>query len=279
MIIRMIFLLLAVMPFAMPLEAVLLNNFFNRKKVEMAPPTTRVLVAHDKPGVILEVKGRYSLYDPKTQDFVSVRFAGKRNYMQPTVDGLKWGEGFPGLHQLLVVPDSPDTTILVDGVEYMGIVYVYDVAGTISVINEVDVEEYLRSILAVQLREPLPKEALAALVITARTNAYYYTTNSKTPYWNLEAEQVGYRGCAVVNPKSPVDEAILATRYMTMSREKEETSPFPAGWSVSDQVEAARIPVSEAADLARKGDHAAQILEKAFPGANIKLMFSHHNRS
>src|SRR5262249_11555913 len=147
-------------------------------------------------GVVLEVKGKYKIFDPHTKEHISTRYTGKRKFIQAVSDGLKWGEEFPGVHQLLVTPDGPDVTIIVDGIEYHGPVYVYDIGGTISVVNQVPVEEYVSSILSQHYREPLSPETLAAIAIAARTSAYYSAENPKSDYWSIDAQQMGYQGFA-----------------------------------------------------------------------------------
>ncbi|MCB1119781.1 MAG: hypothetical protein KDK65_07465, partial [Chlamydiia bacterium] len=97
--------------------------------LEAKEPMIKVLIAHDVSGVVLEAKGRYQIYDPHTKEFVVKRAQGKRKLIQPLKEGLKWGEAFPDLYQLVFVPDSEKTTFLVDGVEYQGNVYVYDIGG------------------------------------------------------------------------------------------------------------------------------------------------------
>lgn len=275
MFIRMMLLLLAYLPMMGVLDAA-------TGTTRSAPPSIRVLLAHDKPGAVLEVKGKYSIYDPLTNSHISTRFIGKRKYLQALRDGLQWGEAFPGVYQILIMPESEDTTTLVDGIEYKGAIYVYDVAGMISIVNAVDIEDYINTQLTAQSRDALPDEALAALAITARTNAYYLSTNPKSQYWAVDATQVGYQGHAITSRNSPVEKAINSTRYMIMSQSssnEDMAMPFPAIWANGSKpanpqtVVESKIPFNDAVAMAKKGDHAAQILGKAFPDTTIMLMY------
>lgn len=229
---------------------------------QQKPPTIPVLIVHDSPGMTIEVKGKYKLYDPHTQDFISTRFIGKRKFMSPMQDGLNWGEEFPGVFQLAIVPDNATITTIVDGIEYRGAIVIYDIGGTLSVVNYVEVEDYLNSILAKQYTQPLPEEELAAIAIAARTQAYYQAMNPSNTYWAVDGRKIGYEGYAVTHSPIGIDKAIDSTRYMALF---EQNNPFPADWSK------ASIPLTEAENLAKKGDHAAQILMKAFPDASLKL--------
>lgn len=249
-----------------------------KRKSPLNPKSVRILIVHDKPGVVVEVKGRYKLYDPKTMEYISTRFHGKRKFIQPVNDGLKWGEQFPGIYQLLIVPDSNQTTTVVDGIEYEGLVYIYDIGGAISIVNELDYDHYLTALLPNQIKENLSDEALAAVIIAARTNVMYQAMKSKNRFWAIDASQVGYMGHSIVKPSQQILHKIAATRDMVMSRDEEigQINPFPAQWmeftKVKDNVALASISVKEAHDLAKKGQNASQILRKAFPESHVLLI-------
>src|SRR5262245_19381260 len=83
-------------------------------------PTLKVLILHDEPMANLEVKGKYTLEDPHANQHLSTRLVGKSQTIQAIAAGLKWGEEFPGIHQIQITPAGPDTVILVNGVEYKG---------------------------------------------------------------------------------------------------------------------------------------------------------------
>lgn len=281
MILRIFLLFLALAPFCSPLQAGMWDDItgYFKGQTRPEPPNIRILVVHDIEGVNLQIRGRYSLYDPYTNSHISSRFAGKSRYIQASGDGLKWGEAFPGLYQLRIEPDETTTLVTINGHDYEGLVYVYDIGGTISMVNQIPVENYVRSVLANYQGQNLEPEALAALAIVARTNAYFQTVNPKNTYWAVDAQKVGFLGRVV--PSSPIEEAIRQTRYMIMSRTgvyEGIATPFAAqfgalltGQSAKD-VELSKITLDEANDMARKGEHAAQILVKAFPGSTIMLM-------
>lgn len=229
------------------------------------PPTIKVLIAKNKSGVLLEVKGKYKLYDPNTMEHLSTRFIGKRKYIQTLSSGLKWGEEFPGIFQLLIVPDEGKTTTLVDGIEYSGILAIYDVGGKISVVNEVSIETYLDSVVSSKLSAGMTEETLGALTIANRTQAYYLANHPKTDYWAVDAAKTGYEGFAATNRQNGVDKALASTKYMVLTQ---EGKPFDANWEES------KIALGDANRLASQGENAAQILKKAFPSAALKVMLS-----
>lgn len=286
MILRFLVLLLALSSTAPSFAAEpILNRLKNSfsKPAAPQPPTIKALLVNDHDGVILEVKGKYKVYDARNMELIGNRYLGKRRYLQAVKSGLIWGEEFPGVHQIAVVPDDPKTTISVDGVDYIGSVYVYDIGGTISVVNKIDIENYLSSILPGAYKLPLSTELLNAIAIAARTNAYYQSENGRSPYWDVEAQKEGYHGSAVGKRSEAFDQAVHATEYMVLNRpvkDKSEAAPFPAYWrplgsgSIVGKGDYSKITIEDASRLAESGQDASKILEKAFPGSQIQLMFS-----
>lgn len=263
--------MLAFLPFAGQVNAGIVERMFAGKQTQKAA-TIRVLVADDKESVVLEVKGRYKVFNPEFAKHIATRMTGKRKTVQAMKEGLRWGEEFPGLHQLCIVPDAPDTTIAIDGVEYRGTIYVYDVEGLVSVVNQVSLEDYASSILAPQYNQALPDEMLAAVAITARTTALYQSKNPKTSFWDVEAGEAGYKGLSVVKSSPQVEKALAATRNMVMSKAE---GPFMAGWEANYAeagLKQSSLSLHQAESLANNGENAAQILTKAFPGATIQLV-------
>lgn len=255
-----------------------------QKSAEAPPPKIKVLIEHDKPGVVLEVKGKYKIYNPHTNELISTRFVGKRKFIQAIHDGMKWGEEFPGVYQLLIVPDEATGISVVDGTEYRGAIYVYDIGGTISIVNQVYVEDYLSSVLANLPKGGYSEEVMAAIAITARTMAYYYSEHPKNQYWGVDGQNPPYQGYIAANKNSPMDSVVKKTRNMVMSKTGEngasenQIAPFPAQWKEGGEktdgskLVMSQISLAEAQEMSKKGDHAAQILAKAFPGTRIELM-------
>jgi len=267
-----------------PVEASLWSSIKSVFCTECAqePSSIKILVSYDQNGAMLEVKGKYKIFDPNTGDHISTRFIGKRRFIQPLNGGLKWGEEFPGVYQLQIIPETPATTVLVDGIEYRGSLSVYDIGGTLSIVNEMNIDDYLNAVLPTQFKEPMSEEAMNAIVIAARTNALYQADHPKNKFWSVDGAQVGYQGNGIVKGSPVVQKALQDTQGMILSRTgayEGVLTPFPAQWGSAtggkvnnDPVDFARITLYQVEELAKKGDHAAQILLKAFPGASIQLL-------
>lgn len=255
----------------------IVNKFQGRRSVEA--PSLKVLITHDVEKARVDVTGKYSLFDPNDSSYYSYRHAGKSRDFQPMSDGLRWGEVFPGRYQLKIQPEDSSVIVRVDGNEYPGSIYIYDIGNSISIINQVPVEDYIRYIVAESNENSLHPEVLAAIAIVARTNAYYQASNPKNQYWTVDGSKVGYRGRYPVSRQ--IDNAVNATRYMIMSRTgvyEKTATPFAAQFDSNSpkatlrDAEASKISLAEANEMAKRGEHAAQILARAFPGSTIMLM-------
>lgn len=246
-------------------------------------PKVKVLIVNDQPGASVEIKGKYKLFDPNTRSHISTRFIGKKNIFQSFSQGLKWGEEFPDVYQILILPDNHKVPVFVDGREYRGPLYVYNIGNSISIVNEVALEDYIASILAEQFHSSIPEEALAAVVIAARTNALFQIEHPKNPYWTVDATRVDYPGHVDLAAENPIAQTVQNTRHMVMSMTgayEGKATPFPAIWGSSTGGKAvgkdavhSRISLFEAEDLAEAGENAAEILKKAFPNTTIQLAY------
>lgn len=241
-------------------------------------PVMRILIGHKLPNAQLEVKGNYNLIDPYQGVILGNRLYGKSRLIEPLATGLKWGEEFPGLYQLKVLPSGPQSLVIVNGVPYQGNVTFYDVGGAISIVNELSVEEYLTTQLANQTNSKLPDEALAAIAIAARSQAYYQMSHPKSAHWDVDAQNVGYKGARQTSRTLDVEAAVNATRFMVLTQPQRsgEIEIFPALWAVGEDSppNSATLVATQAILKAQSGAHAAQILEQTFPGTFLQRIYS-----
>ncbi len=200
------------------------NTDFSQKS---KPTTLKVLLKSQTSDLTLEVKGRHYIYNPFDGTQISWGILSKRFPMKAEADGIYWGEKFPGSYQLRFVPGDSQSSILVNGIQYRGCVEVYQSEGQFTVINEVDVENYLKSTLSFEFQTPLHEEVASALAIIARTNAYFLAQRNKNAFWHVMAEDVGYQGTSML-VKHHIDRAVDATYHAILTY---ETKPFAATWT------------------------------------------------
>ncbi len=201
--------------------------FYNEDKG--STPSIKVLIGENVEGALVEAKGPYRVIDPHTNKSLSHGSRLKRYYLEHKTDGLKWGEGYPGIFQIKIIPESEETSILVDGIQYKGALEVYSVDGQIHLVNDVPIEIYLKSFLCFQLAQSnIPKMALDALAIVARTDLYHKVIQNRRAFWHVDAKKVGYKGYATTRVKSDIDHAIESTQYLVMLH---KNRPFPTTWT------------------------------------------------
>ncbi len=182
------------------------------------PPTIRVLIKQDASGSLIETKGGYKVYNPQNGKLLSSGLLGKRFFTLPQKDGLKWGEGFPGVFQLQIVSSSPDSSILVDGIEYRGFMEIYSYDQKIQIINEVDIETYISSVMTKELSSRhFAPPVLEALAVVYRTNAYHTALKNHGSYYHIKASDVSYGGIASTLIDYSIEKAIHQTKHLVMT--------------------------------------------------------------
>lgn len=72
-----------------------------------APRNIQILLEKDATEALLEVKGPYYIINPHDGIRVASGLLGKRFIIHELDNGLKWGEEFPGIHQIYIKPRSP----------------------------------------------------------------------------------------------------------------------------------------------------------------------------
>jgi stage II sporulation protein D len=196
------------------------------------PRTIQVLLEKDASEALLEVRGPYLISNPHDGSRVASGLLGKRFMIHELENGLKWGEEFPGIHQIFIKPKSEETAIFVNGIQYKGGVAIYGVAGSINIVNELDIEDYVKAVLSTQFTAPLEPEVLSSLAILARTDAYFRSTRSEQTFYNAAASDMGYQGSALAVSDSPIDRAVDTTKHLILVHPAEgQNLPFATAWT------------------------------------------------
>lgn len=192
------------------------------------PATIKVLLSKDSDGALLEAHGSFEVINPENKKRLSSGRKGKRFFLHPHKEGIKWGETFLGIFQIQIVPTSADTTFLVDGVQYRGSLEIYNIENQLSIINEVDVESFLKTTLPEKVTASFPSSVLDSIAIIARTDAYYKALLNHGAFWHVKASDVCYFGSGLSHLNIEMDRAIDNTRHLVMTFEEQ---PFPATWT------------------------------------------------
>lgn len=217
---------LTVVSFEAKAEAIELKEDFSQKG---KPATIKVLLSKGGKEAILEVKGRYQVFNPANNLPITSPALGKRGTVTIQETGMKWDDNLPpGIFEMRIVPQDSQATILVNGIEYRGCIEFYLLQNSLHAVNEVDVESYLKSILTEQFPVPLSNEAMNAVAIVERTNAYYFISKNPRACWHVEAQDGGYLGYGITLQNLHVDRAVDSTRHVVLTY---QSQPFATTWT------------------------------------------------
>ncbi|MBI2743126.1 MAG: SpoIID/LytB domain-containing protein [Chlamydiales bacterium] len=211
------------------LEATMKYERFEADPSQFDKPTTiKVLLDKGENSPLLEVKGPYMVYDAKSGFRVSSGSNPKRDFVTYDAKGLKWGHSMNGASQIRIVPSDIETTIVLNGTQYRGCIEIYNVNGKFLVINETDMETYLKSTLNTQFSDEVEEETMEAVAVAARTMGYFLVSRSPYAKWHVEAKDVGYQGYGATLQNLMVDRAIDNTRHVIMTY---KDAPFATAWT------------------------------------------------
>lgn len=180
----------------------------------------KILLEKDVDGANLEINGGYKIIDPNTGNKIAKGFINKQFLLRPTLDGVAWGEVYPGVFQVAICPQEKNSVMLLNGVQYAGKLFVYQMGDKISVVNELCIEDYVKASLNPAVDSRMDSEVLAALAIVERTNAYYHATKDNSAFWHLDAKEVNYQGSGVCLRDNGIDKAVELTHHLVMKNNK-----------------------------------------------------------
>lgn len=226
----------------------------------MSQPKIRVLLLEERTVALIEAKGAHKIYGDG--ELLRTTTHGVRLAAHALYDGIRWGENFPGVSCLKIEPMNDSASLFVNGIQYKGAVYIQKTESRcIVVVNELSVEDYLKSVLSVKYLRELDKEALSACVILERT-ALYEKLLEKHPqsFWHVVAQEERYLGFGVTKQFYGVEEAVDWTSRLVLDN--------PEGLLLS----ADDLLKNNVDCLAIEGYNARQILEKFYADANFVVI-------
>ncbi len=235
-------------------------------------PSVRILLLANQESMDVEVAGSHNIYNPKNGKKLEASFLNSSYAMMPSPEGLKWGTEFPGIFQMMIVPDSPETPIRVNGVEYPGILLCYQVGDKLAAVNSLSLEDLTSSLLSCTLLPKFhdTKETLAAYAIAFRTKGLAAAISPKNTFWDAKASAFGYHGKSVMRRDKAFQDAIKGTRKLVLIGK--DVGPLTKAGG-DDQVTEilSAVPHEEVVKLSQNGKNAKEILEFFFPDAVLTV--------
>lgn len=168
---------------------------FRQHRLNRAKGGIRLYLDASDQESILRIEGGYGIYDPATKRRVTGGLMSKSFCLKADQEGLCWGEAFPDLYQMTIVPEGQERGFYLKNRFYPGILHVYLIDGEIKLINEMPFEDFALAICSeAEETSGLEDETRASLAICARTQAVAFSALRHDCYWHTEARRVGYRG-------------------------------------------------------------------------------------
>lgn len=207
-------------------------SLYSDDQKQSFPKDIKVLLEEEVDEILLEANGPYYIFNPENGSRITSGLLGKRFIVRATQNGIKWGEEFPGVYQIKVVPRSKENNLLIGGIQYEGAVIIYAVGSKINVVNELPIENYVKCLLSPKFLFPLENEVMSAIAILARTDAYYEASKGGNAFWHVDAKDVGYIGCALNRPNSLFEKVVEQTKNLILVYSTQgEPHTFPAKWT------------------------------------------------
>lgn len=229
---------------------------------EVSQPKIRVLLLEERTTALIEAKGPHHIYGDNV--LLRSHSRGSRLAVHALYDGIHWGENFANVECLKIEPVGDSATLFVNGIQYKGSVYIRQTGSRcIAVVNELSIEDYLKSVLSVRYLKELDKEALSACVILERTSLYEKLLEKHPQsFWHVSAQEEQYLGFGVTKQMYGVEEAVDWTSRLVLDN--------PEGLFM----DADALLQSNVDCLAIEGFNARQILEKFYVNADFVVIDS-----
>lgn len=175
------------------------------------PNTIRVHLTDIKAPYTINIKGPYKAYNYKYESEIISALTNETVMVVENRLGLKVNE--VGVYKEGIVFETEDGFTL-NGVEYYGSLMFIPYEDEMIVVNELNIEDYIKGVLPHEMSPDWPMEALKSQAVAARTYAMYHIlkNSSKAPFDvdNTTKYQV-YNGKDKINWS--VEQAVDRTRY------------------------------------------------------------------
>jgi stage II sporulation protein D len=182
---------------------------------EAAVPV-RVLIAEGKPSLAIASPGGLTITDTTGQRVVFQRAGSAGVQLQRQRQAVLVREAGAALPVALVWPGHLPTVML-DGQAYRGRLEVHPLNGGLSVVNVVELEDYLQGVIKDEIPPGWPTEAAKAMAIAARSYALFNLRQNSGSLYHLRATTASqvYGGAGNEDARTTV--AVQATRGQILS--------------------------------------------------------------
>ncbi|MCX5681604.1 MAG: SpoIID/LytB domain-containing protein, partial [Candidatus Omnitrophica bacterium] len=161
-----------------------LDNTFIQK-MQPSSTTVRVAVLRDASSLSIKIHGPYSIFDLLNNQKLSEGPSLASCEIFAKNDGIHFSQTIFKTTPLKIIPQR-DASIFINDRRFRGeIDLVKDMVGNLIAINIVDLEQYVKGVLAHEVSDRWPLEAIKAQAVAARTYALYIKERKKDALFDL----------------------------------------------------------------------------------------------
>ncbi|MFN4278926.1 SpoIID/LytB domain-containing protein [Thermosynechococcus sp.] len=233
-------------------------------------PQVRVAIARDQSQLVVGTAVATAVTDDQQQ--VRTQLAPSQGVVVAARDGFLLWNGQPLAPSLWIRPSNQLT--FVGGKWYRGVVRLIAQGNSVTAVNQVDLEQYLVSVVGSEVYPDWPMETLKAQAIAARSYALAQMFQPASPFFDLgndERWQV-YRG--IETEWNTTQAAVQATRGIVLTKSgRVVVSMYAATDDIVRDVFGGRgMSQTGAYELGKRGYNHLQILGTYYPGAGLSQL-------
>lgn len=152
------------------------------KNKSLVPEQVKVAIVRDSREVDLAIHGAYRFRDMSSGKVIAKGIYLADSRVRLLDRGILMGLNVYPVSRLTIEP-SRDASILIDGRPFRGeITFIRTAENRITVVNDINVEDYIKGVLYHEVSHHWPMEALKAQAVAARTYALYSINPAGKPY-------------------------------------------------------------------------------------------------
>jgi len=154
----------------------------NKERAHLAPLMVRVAIVRDAREIDLQIDGKYVFKDGATRKEISRSARLSKSTVRLLDKGIFIGGAVYPYKRLIVRP-SRDATVTINNRRFRGdVMLIRTPQNRITVINAINIEDYIKGVLYHEVSHHWPMEALKAQAVAARTYAMFSLAGSDKEY-------------------------------------------------------------------------------------------------
>ena len=177
-------------------------------------PTIRVLLINNAQDVLLAVNGSYQITGSLVNNILDQGQFLQKSKVTVDYGGIRIGSKCYNVSELRIT-GSQDGEIEINNVRYRGgISLLQQLDSKLSVIEELDLEDFVAGVVGCEMPHLWNEEAHRAQAVTVRTYTMYKKNARRNEKYHLDMQDLAYRGMACESPR--LNSIVQETKGMVM---------------------------------------------------------------